>query len=45
MFAAMLKELPVRGLAMMSDGKVSLKSAGRLVKLLNATTPKAWRGR
>ncbi len=43
MFSAMLKELPVRGLAMMSDGKVSLRSAANLVRILNATTPKAWR--
>ena len=45
MFDAMLKELPMRGLAMLSDGAVSMASAGRLVKLLNATTPKAWRRR
>jgi len=43
MFDAMLKELPIRGLAMMSNGEVSLTSAKRLVRLLNLTTPKAWR--
>ena len=43
MFAAMMEELPVRGLTMMSGGKVSLGSAKRLVGILNATTPKAWR--
>jgi len=43
MFDAMLKEMPIRGLAMMSNGEVSLTSAKRLVRLLNLTTPKAWR--
>ncbi|MGC4175886.1 glycoside hydrolase family 3 C-terminal domain-containing protein [Demequina sp.] len=42
MFASILEELPVRGLSMMSDGKVSLTSAKRLVRILNLTTPKAW---
>jgi hypothetical protein len=41
----MMEELPVRGLSMMSGGKVSLASAKRLVTLLNVTTPKAWRKR
>jgi beta-glucosidase len=45
MFATMMEELPVRGLSMMSGGKVSLASAKRLVTLLNVTTPKAWRNR
>jgi hypothetical protein len=43
MFATMLEELPVRGMTMMSGGKVSLASARRLVRLVNLTTPKAWR--
>lgn len=43
MFATMMRELPVRGMTMMSGGEFSLKRAKTLVRVLNATTPKAWR--
>jgi beta-glucosidase len=43
MFASLVEELPVRGLTMMSGGEFSLASARRLIRVLNLTTPKAWR--
>jgi beta-glucosidase len=45
MIATMIGELPVRGMAMMSGGALSLGRAKGLITLLNATTPKAWRRR
>ncbi len=45
MFEAMTASLPLRGLAMVSGGQFSLRTAKCVVNLLNLTTPKAWRNR
>jgi len=43
MLATMMEDLPVRGMTMLSGGEFSLGKAKGLVRMLNLTTPKAWR--
>lgn len=45
MVAAMLQEMPLRGLAMASEGKLSLGSVERLITILNGASIKALRAR
>lgn len=41
-FEAVFKEMPIRGLAMMSSGAISLAQVRALVKILNALSVNAW---